>query len=302
MILLGLPLENEVVFRGQSDVRCHEAFNQNSFFLLDRRPTPTNSPRSTRSGPTARRYASPHTGPARTQPSCRPPHLHSSRFVTRRRRLPTGPALVPALCASAKHAHYKPLDFPHTRACVRAPAPSNPYRQLPPAYSEIPSHTRVCARASSLQPIPPAPSCLLLDCVPYATTIAFPHTRFVPHDARTRPTPTCQPDRPCLRAHTALRARPSSCQVHSYPYLALLLSSPRVLDIVLKQPGTKGSVLVMWQPLFPRSLQLPPAHTALLVPPPSLYLHRPHMTPLSRHLHHPTQSHSYLTLTAILLP
>jgi len=157
----------------------------------------------------------------------------------------------------------------------------------------------VCARASSLQPIPPAPSCLLLDCVPYATTIAFPHTRFVPHDARTRPTPTCQPDRPCLRAHTALRARPSSCQVHSYPYLALLLSSPRVLDIVLKQPGTKGSVLVMWQPLFPRSLQLPPAHTALLVPPPSLYLHRPHMTPLSRHLHHPTQSHSYLTLTAI---
>ena len=245
------------------------------FFLLDRRPTPTNSPRSTRSGPTARRYASPHTGPARTQPSCRPPHLHSSRFVTRRRRLPTGPALVPALCASANTRTTSPwTSLTHARVCAR---------QLPP------THT-----ASSLLLTPRL--CTL------ATTIAFPHTRFVPHDARTRPTPTCQPDRPCLRAHTALRARPSSCQVHSYPYLALLLSSPRVLDIVLKQPGTKGSVLVMWQPLFPRSLQLPPAHTALLVPPPSLYLHRPHMTPLSRHLHHPTQSHSYLTLTAILLP
>ena len=36
----------------------------------------------------------------------------------------------------------------------------------------LPSHTRVCARASSLQPIPPAPSCLLLDSLTHARVCA----------------------------------------------------------------------------------------------------------------------------------
>ena len=111
-----------------------------------RRPPPTKSS-STRSCPTARRYASPPTGPARPRLSCRHPHLPGSRFVTRR-RLPSSPRSVRVRPRSTRT--YKPPDFPHTRARAQAP-PTHSY--TPTTYSG-----HLVARAGSLQPIPPAPS------------------------------------------------------------------------------------------------------------------------------------------------
>ena len=115
-----------------------------------RRPPPTKSS-STRSCPTARRYASPPTGPARPRLSCRHPHLPGSRFVTRH-HLPSSPRSV--ACASAKHAHLQAPGLPsHTRA--QAP-PTHSHTRTPTTYS---GHlVRARARAGSLQPIPPAPS------------------------------------------------------------------------------------------------------------------------------------------------
>ena len=148
-----------------------------------RRPPPTKSS-STRSCPTARRYASPPTGPARPRLSCRHPHLPGSRFVTRR-RLPSSPRSVRVCPRSTRT--YKPPDFPHTRARklhphpvihvllprtlatssarARAPAPSNPYRQLPPTFLLLPYTRRPPPPCASNRPTPsvrvPPPSLYL---------------------------------------------------------------------------------------------------------------------------------------------
>ena len=138
-----------MVFRGS--VR-HEAFNQNYFFLpVDNAfppPTPRPPPnsRSTRRS-TARRYASPHTG-----------STHRPR---------SNAALLSASTARAS-LHAAAACQPGQPSFPRSVRPRTRALQAP----GLPSHTRVCARASSLQPIPPAPSCLLLDSLTHARVCA----------------------------------------------------------------------------------------------------------------------------------
>ena len=93
----------------------------------------------------------PHTGPARTQPSCRPPQLAlrytpplASRASPRSRALcvrehahQTSPWTSLTQARSRASSNHTQLYSYHVTwpplPCARAPAPSNPYRQLPPA-------------------------------------------------------------------------------------------------------------------------------------------------------------------------
>ena len=147
-----------MVFRGS--VR-HEAFNQNYFFLLDRRPTPTNSP--ARLVPVPPPAGMPLHTPAPLERS--PPvglHISTARAsLHAAAACQPGQPSFPRSVRPRARAPNKPLDFPHTRALARKLQPHTVIllpRNLA-TYS-------VRARASSLQPIPPAPSCFIL--LPYA--------------------------------------------------------------------------------------------------------------------------------------
>ena len=153
-----------MVFRGS--VR-HEAFNQNYFFLpVDNAfppPTPRPPPnsRSTRRS-TARRYASPHTGSThRPRSNAALLSASTARASLHAAACQPGQPSFPRSVRPRARAPNKPLDFPHTRALARKLQPHTVIllpRNLA-TYS-------VRARASSLQPIPPAPSCFIL--LPYA--------------------------------------------------------------------------------------------------------------------------------------